>query len=291
MWNFDYSSVKSISGILSENNLVMTKKFGQNFLTSVPVLEKIANTASVVQGTKVWEIGPGIGALTSVLLSRGAIVTAFEIDHGFCRVLRDCAFADEKNFTLIEGDALKTWMRVWKENGTPDVVCANLPYNVGSVLIASFIEKRLDVKRMVYTLQSEVVRRICSSVGDSQYSGFSVLCGLDYECSEAMRIKAGCFFPVPNVDSSVVLMSRRQTKPVPENLCPEFLSFVRQIFSQRRKTVRNNLKNSIYTSQDIEGAFDTCGLEISCRAEELGVNTLYALFRTLEEKQHESQHA
>ncbi len=277
-WDFDYSSISSIISLLEENGLSMTKKFGQNFLISYPVLEKIVSLADIKEGSVVWEIGPGIGALTSVMLSKGAKVTAFEIDHGFCRILRDKAFENEKNFTLIEGDAIKNWYPYFKEHGKPDVICANLPYNVGSVLIASFIENRCLPDKMVFTLQSEVVSRICAVKGDSDYSGFSILTSLDYDNREMIRIKPGCFYPSPNVDSSVVVMTIKEKPLVPSDRAARFLAFVRAAFSQRRKTLRNNIKSLGFSSQSIEQAFISLNLKDSIRAEELDIPVLYSFF-------------
>lgn len=277
-WNLDYSSISEISAVLEKNGLSMTKKFGQNFLISLPSLEKIVDLALVSKGTRVWEIGPGMGALTNVMLKRGAEVTAFEIDHGFCRILREQAFADESGFRLIEGDALKTWLPEFRNEGAPDVICANLPYNVGSVLIASFIENRCIPRKMVYTLQSEVVSRICASKGSENYSGFSVLTSLDYENREALHLKAGCFFPKPNVDSSVVVMTRREEGLVKEEDSTEFISFIRCAFSQRRKTLRNNLKTLNIQASVLDNAFEKTGILTSARAEEMDTSTLYRFF-------------
>lgn len=281
IWDFDYSSVGSITRLLQENGLVMTKKFGQNFLTSTAVLDRIVALSGAGPDTRVWEVGPGIGALTTRLLKTGAKVTAFEIDHGFCRILRDMAYIDEPNFTLVEGDALKLWKQVYEEQGKPDIICANLPYNVGSIFIASLIENRCLASTMVYTLQSEVVERICAKMGSEQYSGFSILTGLDYENTEAFRIKSGCFYPPPNVDSSVVLMKKRETSLVPEEEARSFLELVRTLFSQRRKTVKNNLKALGLPGVKLDEALALSNIESTQRAEKLSVSQILELQRNL----------
>ena len=281
IWDFDYSSVSSIMALLGESGLVMTKKFGQNFLISMSSLDRIVALCGASSGKRVWEVGPGIGALTTKLLQTGADVTAFEIDHGFCRILREKAYPDVPNFTLVEGDALKNWKTVWKEQGTPDIICANLPYNVGSIFIASLIESRCLPEIMVFTLQSEVVDRICAVQGDEAFSGFSILTGIDYENREAMKLKAGCFFPPPNVDSSVVVMKKRVTPLVPDTEAPAFLSLVRVLFAQRRKTVKNNLKVLGKASSDIDLALEKAGIAQTERAEKLTVDQILALERSL----------
>ena len=259
----------------------MTKKFGQNFLISMSALDRIVALSGASEGRRVWEVGPGIGALTTKLLQTGADVTTFEIDHGFCRILREQAYVDVPNFTLVEGDALKTWKTVWQEQGTPDIICANLPYNVGSVFIASLIESRCLPDIMVFTLQSEVVDRICARQGDDAFSGFSILTGIDYENREAMKLRSGCFFPPPNVDSSVVVMTKRENPLVPTDEAPAFLNLVRILFAQRRKTVKNNLKALGKPSDAIDEALAKAGIPQTERAERLTVDQILALERSL----------
>ncbi len=281
VWDFDYSSISSIAKLLEENGLSMTKKFGQNFLISLPVLDKIVDFCDIQEGSRVWEVGPGIGALTTKMLQKGAKVTAFEIDHGFCRILREQAYPNNENFRLIEGDALKNWKTIFEEEGLPDRICANLPYNVGSIFIASLIEQRCIPKRMVYTLQTEVVQRMCANRGSSEYSGFSILTNLDYENKEAFKIKAGCFFPPPNVDSSVVLMNKREKPLVSEEDIKALIVLVRTIFSQRRKTVKNNLKGLGLSSEQLDQVLLSAQIPLTERAEKLEMQQLIGLLDAL----------
>lgn len=280
IWDFDYASISSISSLLEENGLSMTKKFGQNFLISIQALDKIVSLADIKEGTKVWEIGPGLGALTTKMLKAGAHVTAFEIDRGFCKILSEKAYPDCKEFTLIEGDALKTWKMEYQKNGCPDLICANLPYNVGSILIASFIENRCLPRKMVYTLQSEVVQRICANIGNDEYSGFSVLTSTDYENKEALKLKAGCFWPAPNVDSSVVVMTKREKSLVPEEYATKFFTITRALFAQRRKTVKNNLK-AIASPEQIDNALEKANINPSERGERLTSAQILELTKNL----------
>ena len=282
IWDFDYSSISSMTRLLEENGLGMTKKFGQNFLVSMSALDRITALSGACEGMRVWEVGPGIGALTTKLLQTGAEVTAFEIDHGFCRILREQAYVDVPNFKLVEGDALKNWKTEWETQGTPDIICANLPYNVGSIFIASVIENRCLPQTMVFTLQSEVVDRICAKQADDAFSGFSILTGIDYDNTDAMKLRSGCFFPSPNVDSSVVVMRKRENPLVPDAEARDFLELVRILFAQRRKTVKNNLKATGKSSADIDRALTECGISQTERAEKLSVWQILALKRSLQ---------
>ena len=247
----------------------MTKKFGQNFLVGGGYRERIASLTGAIEGSHVWEIGPGLGAITSLLLSSGASVKAFEIDHGFCALLKGPAFGDEKGFTLVEGDALKT---LFCQPDRPDVICGNLPYNVGSVCIARLIEASLTPARMVFTLQKEVVERMCARPGDDDWSSFSILTQLDYENSLAFTIGRSNFYPSPNVDSAVVVMTRRERPLVEDAVRGTFLSLVRTLFAQRRKTIRNNLSHGGYGKDAVASILESCSLTGSERAEALGVD-------------------
>ena len=255
----------------------MMKKFGQNFLFSQSARERIVCLLNPQEGDRVWEIGPGIGSITSLLLKRGVSLTAFEIDHGFCRILSGEAFGDESAFTLIEGDALKT---LFTQEERPDYICGNLPYNVGSVCIARLIEAGITVQRMVFTLQKEVVERMCASPGSDAWSSFSILTQTDYVNRLAFTIPRSCFYPSPNVDSAVVVMERRESPLVSDDIRNDFLSLVRQLFSQRRKTVRNNL-SSAFSKDRLEKAFRATGMSGMERAEKLSFDELVSLCRAL----------
>ena len=281
MWNLNYSSVAEIEKVLSSHGLAMTKKFGQNFLISPDVRERIVSLIKPAAGMDIWEIGPGLGAITHLMLKAGAHVTAFEIDHGFAAVLQEEAFKDE-DFTLVEGDALQTLFSMPPSFSS---IVGNLPYNVGSQVIARLIENGYLPQCMVFTLQKEVADRMSSKPGSPDYSSFSVLTQLDYTNTTAFTIKAGSFYPAPNVDSAVVVMKRRENSLVEDGDRKLFLSMVRALFMQRRKTIRNNLLSSPQFSsrgkEALETAFERAGLNGTERAETLDFNILVSLMEAL----------
>lgn len=279
MWNLNYDSPVEIERVLKANGLAMTKKFGQNFLISAPMREKLVSLMEVEEGMRVWEIGPGLGAVTHMLLRDGVNLTAFEIDHGFVKILNEQAFNDEENFTLVEGDALKTLFKK-KLLPLPERIIGNLPYNVGSVMIAKLIEESYLPPMMVFTLQKEVVERMVGKVGSESYSSFSVLTQIDYENMMALKLSRGCFWPSPNVDSAVVVMKRREHSLVPSEHRETFLTLLRAIFQQRRKTVRNNLQSSLYGNNGkdyVEKILSLSGLDGGERAEVLPVEKIVEL--------------
>ena len=284
MWNLNYDSPVEIDRILKANGLAMTKKFGQNFLISCPMREKLVSLMEVESGMKVWEIGPGLGAITHMLLRDGVNLTAFEIDHGFVKILNEQAFNDEENFTLVEGDALKTLFRK-RLLPLPERIIGNLPYNVGSVIIAKLIEQSYLPPMMIFTLQKEVVDRMVGKVGSESYSSFSVLTQIDYENTLSLKLSRGCFWPQPNVDSAVVVMKRREHSLVPDEYRETFLTLLRAIFQQRRKTVRNNLQSSLYGNSGkdfVELVLRQSGLDGSERAEVLPVEKIVEMAEVIQ---------
>ncbi|MDD4841653.1 MAG: 16S rRNA (adenine(1518)-N(6)/adenine(1519)-N(6))-dimethyltransferase RsmA [Sphaerochaetaceae bacterium] len=283
IWDFSYDSPNAITNLLQERGFSMSKKFGQNFLISSSARKRIADAVISKQGVRVWEVGPGIGALTVQLLNRSANVTAFEIDHGFCRILRNEAFIGEPNFNLIEGDVLKTWEKVFHQQGTPDVICGNLPYNVGSVCIAKFLEKQCLPQLMVYTLQKEVADRLSASEGSKLWSSFTILANIDYKVRTVCSISSQSFYPPPNVDSSVVMMEKRVQPLVGPDERRTFLTMVDDVFAQRRKTLRNNLLSgktvNLLGKENLLERLELSGIPNNERAEQLGFPDLLLLHR------------
>ena len=285
MWNLNYDSPKEIERVLSEKGLAMTKKFGQNFLVSPSGREKLVKLMDLEEGMKVWEIGPGLGAITHMILKENVDLYSFEIDHGFASLLSGPAFGDESRFTLVEGDALKTLFKK-RLLPLPDRIVGNLPYNVGSVMIAKLIENSYLPPLMVFTLQKEVVDRMTAKTGEDDYSSFSVLTQIDYENKLMLKLPRGCFWPQPNVDSAVVVMKRREKSLVDDTLRPVFIPLLRDIFQQRRKTIRNNLNSSEYGNlgkDKVEEILSFSGLSGNERAEALSWDSLLKLSESAKE--------
>jgi 16S rRNA (adenine1518-N6/adenine1519-N6)-dimethyltransferase len=228
----NYNSSSALRIFLKQEGLGMLKKFGQNFLINPQVRQALVDALGAQKGDEVWEIGPGLGAMTALLLEKGLNVKAFEIDTGFIRVLKRL-FLEEEGFHLIEGDVLKTW----PAQSLSPFLLGNLPYNVAATLLADLIEKGKTFSRMVVTVQKEVAIRMAASAGSQDYSSFSVLCASAYSVKPLMTIRPSSFYPQPNVDSMGVLLEKREKCEYPHIFYP----LVRSLFASRRKTVKNNL--------------------------------------------------
>ena len=273
----DYNSPIALKNFMDENNMAMQKKFGQNFLVNADARKKLIDVLDVRPGMKVWEVGPGLGSMTSGLLERGVNLTVFEIDHGFARLLTQFfeEYANSGNFSLVEGDVLKTWPKFAKKNDIPERFFGNLPYNVAATIIADTITKGFRFDKAVFTIQKEVGQRMNAKPGTEDYSSFSVLCQWAYDVKPVMDLAGGNFWPVPNVASRAVLMTKKEDFPKCEN--PElFRKMVRQIFALRRKTLRNNLSRFV-KAEICDEALKIAGIEPSIRAENLSVEDLLKL--------------
>ncbi len=234
----DYDSPLALKAFLDEYDMAMQKKYGQNFLVNRSIRERLVDSMELQSGSTVWEIGPGLGSMTDEILRRRVQLTAFEIDRGFCGVLRDI-FSEYKTFFLVEGDVLKKWKAVTETNGIPSRLFGNLPYNIAAAIIGDMISDGIRFDMVVVTVQKEVAQRMAAKPGTDDYSSFSVFCQWAYDVSTIMDLSGGCFWPKPNVTSRAVKMTPKAVWPG----CASpaiFMSLLRGLFSSRRKTVRNN---------------------------------------------------
>jgi 16S rRNA (adenine1518-N6/adenine1519-N6)-dimethyltransferase len=254
----------------------MRKKYGQNFLINPVIREKLLDTLELKAGEGVWEIGPGLGAMTKGLLARGARVTAFEIDPAFSGILREL-FGEDAQFSLVEGDVLKTWPQTDREGAR--YLLGNLPYNIAATLLGSLIEKKRLFQRLIITVQREVAQRMTAKPGTKDYSSFTVLCSSVYKVTPLMVIKGASFYPVPRVDSQGLCLD---LLPDQGPLSRLFYPLVRSLFASRRKTIQNNLSN-FASSVIINEALERVGISGGRRAETLETGDFARLAHALEE--------
>ena len=275
----DYNSPAELKNILDANGFSMQKKFGQNFLINQTARERLIDALQVDQGTTVWEVGPGLGAMTSGILEKGAELTVFEIDRGFAKLIS--GFFDEYNqkgsFKLVEGDVLKTWYNQ-TEKGTviPQRFFGNLPYNIAATIIADTIEKGIRFERCVFTVQKEVAVRMAAKPGSEDYSSLSVLCNWAYDVKPLMDLAGASFWPRPNVDSRAVVFTKKADFPRCENPAL-FIKMQRALFSSRRKTVRNNLQGYLSNSDKAIECLNKAGIDPMLRAEVLTIEQMLKL--------------
>ena len=274
----DYNSPAALKAYLERSGLAMQKKFGQNFLVNGKARTTLADSLAVQAGMRVWEVGPGLGAMTSELLKRGAILTVFEIDRGFIDALQSLFSEHEASGALriVAGDVLKNWKREVEAHGMPDRFFGNLPYNIAASLIGDTIETGCRFERAVFTVQKEVAERMCARTGSSDYSSFSVLCQWAYRIKPVIDLAGGNFWPKPNVVSRAVAMERTEDYPRCENPAL-FASMQRALFAARRKTVKNNLTQFLSNAEKAQRALENANIAPSLRAEAIPIAKLLEL--------------
>lgn len=277
----NHDSPAEIRRTLAELGLTLKKRWGQNFLINPGVRDKILELVDPRADEMIWEIGPGLGCLTSALLGRCRLLVGFEIDHGLMRFLQSC-FAGREDFALEAGDAVERWSEVRERRGVPDKVVGNLPYSAASAVIGSFAENGFSPKRLIFTVQRELAARLAATPGGKNYSSFSVLCQRAYRVREAFSIRPGSFYPAPQVTSTVVDLEPRDQEDSPP-VTALFQRLVQAAFRSRRKTLWNNLQawSSGFTEGRLAAALAAEGIDPGCRAEQLEPERLAALARRL----------
>ena len=291
----DYDSPASIKSFLDSRSLAARKKFGQNFLLNEAARTALINALGAEQGDQVWEVGPGLGVMTRLILETGARLTAFEIDKGFCTLLREAFLheAQENRFSLVEGDALKTLLKRLRDPRAPhgdDVIpvrlLGNLPYNIAATLIAKTIESGARFCRAVVTVQKEVAARMTSLPGSKDYSSFTVLCSWAYTVKKIADFPGSFFWPSPAVDSRALLLVPNDNfaRDVEARVLTRV---IRAAFSSRRKTIKNNLL--ALCGAQTEALLGRCGIDAQTRAENLPVEDFLRLARQFDAAQRETQ--
>ena len=220
-------------------------KLGQHLLNNPRVSEKVADAAGVKKGTLVLEVGPGKGALTEVLLARGAHVIAVEKDPGMIAFLKE-RFSEElgtRNLELISADARDFLESRNQERGTtPYVVAANIPYYITGELIRTFLTANNQPASVALLVQKEVADRIARSKKESILSLSVKVYGTPKYVD---TVKRGNFNPPPNVDSAILAItniSRDNFKTISED---RFFEIVKAGFAQKRKTLAGNLTRAL----------------------------------------------
>jgi 16S rRNA (adenine1518-N6/adenine1519-N6)-dimethyltransferase len=266
-------------------------KLGQHFLVDQAAAERIVDAVGDLSERTVLEIGPGRGALTSLLAARARRVIAVELDRVLAAQLRmNLALAE--NVEIIEGDILAMDFQTLfgpKPGSTrpgiehqPEPVRAvgNLPYFLTSDILLRLFRERRFFESIGVMVQSEVADRLAATPGGRDYGLLSATAQLYGRVEKVLTLPPGAFSPPPKVYSTVVrmnLVSRLEHLHVPE---ADFIDFLKLSFGQKRKTLWNNLKSQ-YEPEVLRGALRKAGVQPEVRAEALSLEKSAALFRAL----------
>jgi 16S rRNA (adenine1518-N6/adenine1519-N6)-dimethyltransferase len=214
------------------------KELGQHFLKDPALASQIADLGDISPGERIWEIGPGPGILSHEIISRGAVLEAFELDKRMSNLLHE-RFGD--NMQLILTDILRlNWPQQIALGYSPLKIIANIPYQITSPLLYLIQEHHIHFHHLVLMVQKEVAQRLSAKPGKKDYGPLTIKLGLCYDIKTAFMVKRECFEPVPKVDSAVIIMQTRKEVPYIAN--PQcFNNVINAAFAHRRKTLRNNL--------------------------------------------------
>ena len=263
-------SPKKMQDLLDKNSFYFKKNFGQNFIVDENIIRNIINVSDIDEDTLVIEIGPGAGSLTYFLCQAAKQVLCYEIDTR----LKDILDSNLDGFTNVDikyEDFLKCNVKedLKKYNYKKLYVVANLPYYITTPIIVKLIEDGVDVDKMVLMVQKEVGDRFKAIPGSRDYGSLSIFINYYYDVKKALDVSKNVFMPKPNVDSIVVLFTKKD-KQIELKDKELFFKLIRDSFKQKRKTLRNNLKD--YDLDIILCVLKEYGYDLSVRAEQLSID-------------------
>jgi len=265
-------------------NIRAKKALGQNFLVDGNVIANIIKAANVSADENVLEVGPGRGALTTLLSATAAQVVAVEWDRDLVPLLRE-GIGTIDNVEVVHGDILRvdlpgllTPVRQgrWK-------VVANLPYNISSQVLFKFIENRPLFSELILMLQKEVGERLLAAPATKEYGILTVLCRLVFDIEKVFLVRPSSFRPIPKVDSIVLRFRVLPSNRLDVGDEKLFRIIVKASFSQRRKTLWNCLKSVdiLSESEVLEQVFDQSGIDRGRRGETLSLQEFATLTKTV----------
>jgi len=270
----DEKFTPSLREVVHSFNLRADKSLGQHFLLDPDLLASITRQAGDLTGQHVIEIGPGPGGLTRALLATpAASVTAIEFDKRAAAAITALAAQAHGRLRLIEGDALQTDLMALVP--APRAIVANLPYNIGTVLLIKWLAQASAYASMTLMFQLEVAERICAAPGTSAYGRISVLTQWLCDAHIQMTIPASAFAPPPKVESALIHLTPRATQPPPAGFAA-MERLTAAAFGQRRKMLRGALRGL-----GGETLLEKTGIDPQRRAETLSVAEFVRLMEEL----------
>lgn len=258
--------------ILQQYNVEPKKSLGQNFLFRRNILAQIADAADLSKEDQVLEIGPGLGGLTHQLAQRAGFVVAVELDKRLLPILRK-ELIGYSNVELIHGDILEKNPEVWFTQ--PYKVVANVPYYITGAILRHLLAGAQKPSLVVMTVQKEVAQRLTAVPPNMSLLAVSVQ--FYGRTSLITTIKAGAFWPRPDVDSAVIRIDLQERNPITDEQA--FFRMVKTGFSQKRKQLKNNLRNLGYRAAEVAEVLEVAGIDGRRRAQTLTLDEWVSLYQ------------
>lgn len=279
-------TLSSTREIVDKYGFRLTKSLGQNFLVDRNILNKIVDAAEISAEDIVFEIGTGVGTLTYELAQKAKKVVAIEIDKNLIPILEE-TLAEFDNVTIINQDILKTDIEALVREhaaGNTIKVVANLPYYITTPIIMQFLESNVHVASFVLMIQKEVADRIAAKPSTKDYGSLTV--AIQYYADSKIVTKAPktAFYPQPAVDSSVIRLSSRESRPIAVSDEKLFFKVTRGSFSKRRKTILNALSTyEDFNKEIIAKALEIAEIDPKRRGETLTIEEFASLTNAVAE--------
>ena len=273
---FNLTSIKQVQQILAERGIRPQKKFGQNFLIDRNILNIITSLAGLHRQDTVLEIGPGLGGLTERLLLHCNNVIAIEIDHQLAAFLRD----QLPQLNVVEADALEYDIQLLPPNYK---LIANLPYSTGNRILMRLIASPNPPQSAVIMTQRDVAERLQAQPNEKDYGILTIFTQLLYTVKIEKDVSPSCFYPAPQIWSSLVSFTPRADEPEIDR--PYFLQVIKWAFAHRRKqlgTIFKNRPDFLPTTIDPTEVFARLGIDPRARPENLDVATWVKLAKELQ---------
>jgi 16S rRNA (adenine1518-N6/adenine1519-N6)-dimethyltransferase len=271
-------NLNQIRHVLETENIQLTKSLGQNFLHDPNQIRRIVEAAELSSRDRALEIGPGLGALTQLLLAKVPEVLALEKDKRLYDQLKR-RWPNRPGLTLLHADALD-YLQDHRQDWSTWKLVSNLPYSVASAILVELSKTPCGPARVAVTLQLEVAERLRAAAGAQDYGVLTLMVQLSYVPVGMFKIPATCFFPMPDIDSACVTLLRRPTPLLPAERFRAFEKIVKRGFSQRRKMMMKLLKTD-WPLATLQRAFGDLGLATEARAETVRLDQFVDLTKQL----------
>jgi 16S rRNA (adenine1518-N6/adenine1519-N6)-dimethyltransferase len=252
----------------SNRRFRIKKKYGQHFLINENIANEIVRNLDFQNHNQIFEIGPGTGVLSKYLIKHCDPIL-IEIDKEAVDYLKNSIPELKK---IILGDFLKIELDNYLKKS--NAIIGNFPYNISTQILFKILEHKEKIQTVIGMFQKEVAERICSHPNNKKYGIISVLIQAYYNCEIIINVSKENFTPPPKVESSVIKLRRNSTKTLTCNE-KEFISIVKMSFNQRRKKIRNSLKNLFFNSNE------SIDYLMEKRPEELSVNDFILLTKNI----------
>jgi 16S rRNA (adenine1518-N6/adenine1519-N6)-dimethyltransferase len=270
----------STSELIKKYQLDAKKSLGQNFILDKNFTDKIAKSAGDLSDFEVLEIGPGPGGLTRSILDAGVKkLFVIEKDQRCILALKELQEFYGSRLEIIEGDALEIDETKIFNNNSKFKIIANLPYNIGTVLIFKWLKILPKIASMNLMLQKEVVQRICAKIEDKNYGRLAIMLNLLCDTKMLFEVNKMVFSPPPKITSAIVQIipnDEKIAKYFDKNNLRKFEIVVQQAFNQRRKMLKSSLKGA-FVNRDLTEILNVCNIDGTKRAEELSIEEFWKI--------------